>query len=198
MSNEFRQIPQAPLHEIDKEGYIQTINKQSQIIPYPLGSNNVKLKMADGTRKPFLVSELVSEIFGTKTVKVEIKNTNKEPVTLIMDDTDHVHEPFEEKHSVPVKEKTPSVLQEKSERAKDTTQMPSSDKMTSSNTDVQKILALDTFDSVKIWKLHNIGISNEEITTLVKAPHISLVEKTLEKYQQKESLRIRAAKVTIK
>ena len=110
------------------------------------------------------------------------------------------------------------VTSEKSERAKDTEAMPSSGKVTavkketrgrkakpkapkkdfSNNPMIGKIMALNTFDSVKIWKLHNIGVSNEDITELVDALHVTVITKMLEQYNAKEKLRVRAEKVIVK
>jgi len=199
--NEFKQIPKALLHEIDKEGNIQTIDKKSPIFPHPMGGNNVILKMPDGERVPFFVSELVAEVFGEKPKykKEEIKEVVKE------NKNNEGLEPFEKLHTTPKKEKLPSVLQEKSERAIDTAQMPSSGEVThkkrgripkekivvsNNNPDIKKIMALDCFDSIKMWKLHQIGVSNEEITVLVNALHVSVIETTLEKCGRKDNLKI--------
>lgn len=67
----------------------------------------------------------------------------------------------------------------------------------SDNEMVMKIMGLNTFDSVKIWKLHKNGVSNAHITELVDALHETVIVKTLEQYNQKEKLRNRADKVIV-
>lgn len=63
--------------------------------------------------------------------------------------------------------------------------------------DVKKIMALDTFMSVKMWKLHEAGLSNDEISETVKYPHSNNVPVTIAKYNKSKKLRDKANKLKI-
>lgn len=153
---EFKQIPQALKYEIDKEGSVQTIKKQTQIIPYPLGGRVVNLDTNDGKRKSFNVDELVSEIFDVK-VKPQVVVKEATPVS----------EPTKEKETVTIKP------------------------------DAKKIMALKTFMSVKIWKLHKIGLSNSDICDIVKYPNSANVPSTIENYKKSQKLRDKSDKIKV-
>lgn len=219
MSKEFRPIEKAPLYEMDKDGNIQTINKKTPAIPYPIGSKNVILKLEDGRRVTFKLDDLFQETFGEKVkpeIEQEVEQKAEESEKIIPDDeTILTDEKIEE---IPVEQEV-----EKSERAMDTEQMPSSGKITSikkekkvkvikekkdkkvkeerkvssDNPIIKKIMALDCFESIKMWKLHEAGISDADITILVNDPHDFVVVKTLEKYKKNETLRSRADKVKV-
>lgn len=92
-------------------------------------------------------------------------------------------------------EKSPSIKKETRGR-KPKVKAPKKD--FSYNPMIGKIMALNTFVSVKIWKLHHIGVSNEDIRELVDALHVTVISKTLAEYEKKENLRIRAEKVIVK
>lgn len=153
---EFKQIPQAVKYEMDKEGNVQTIAKQTPIIPHPRGSRTVMLYVNDVERKSFNVDELASEIFGINKVKANKVVSEESPA--------------------------PKAVEEKKEAVKP---------------DAKKIMALDTFMSVKIWKLHQSGMSNSEICDIVKYPHISNVPSTIEKYKESKKLRDKADKIKV-
>ena len=63
--------------------------------------------------------------------------------------------------------------------------------------DSEKIMALDTFVSVKIWKLHQLGLSNDDICEIVKYPHSANVPTTIKNYKKSEKQRAKADKIKV-
>lgn len=196
MANEFRQIPKALLYEMDKEGNIRKVDRKTPILAYPLKSDNVKLYINSGGKEPFLISELIEEVWGNKT-KVD---SGKKFVNL-----DPLEETYQE-------------VKEKSERAKDTAQMLSSGKVTKAHPkeaetkpnaeikqeekasgkqnskEVDKIMKINCKMSFKIWKLHESGLSIAEIKAIVKHPHSVGAPATIERYKKNSDLRDKADK----
>lgn len=236
MTKEFRPIEKAPLYEMDKDGNIQKIEKKTPAIPYPTGSRNVYLTLSEKERKSFNIDNLIQETFGEKKESVkeeeeieevveekEEKSGNEIRVTDSEIHTDGITNEILEERAI-----------EKSERAIDTANMPSSGhpfgkkekkekpvkekkekkekvvkekkakkvkeprRVSSDNPIIEKIMKLECMESIKMWKLHQNGISNADITILVDDPHDFVVVKTLEKYTKNETLRNRADKVEVK
>lgn len=210
MANEFRQIPKAPLYEIDKEGNIRKIDKKTPAIAYPLGSDNVMLQMDAKDKKkrsPFKISELVAEVWGKK-----IKLGSGQEVL------ENEGGKLQAKPAGSGKIQTEGISEEiLSERAKDTAQMPSSGKLLTAtpkvaetkpnaeikqeekpsgkpNAKADKIMKLKCKMSYKIWKLHLAGLSIPEIKAIVKHPHSVGVPATIERYKKKPELQERAEK----
>ena len=197
MSREFQQIPLAPLYEISKDGIIQKVDKKTLILPYPIGSNNIRLEI-DGIKQPFLVDELIKTVFGEKESKIESpqeENTIPEPEVINSQvTTDEVSSDISnDTEETPDTKPTP--IKKETRGRKPKPKAPKKD--FSSNPMIGKIMELDTFNSVKIWKLHNIGVSNEDITEIVNALHVTVIIKTLAEFEKKEKLRIRAEKVIV-
>jgi len=172
---ELKQIPQALKYEIDKEGYIQTIAKQSPMIPSPRGSRTVILEANDGIRKSFNVDDLVSSAFS-----IEAPPQAQEIIEEEMPPTEAV----EKKEVVEKSAPATKPAKEKSEPA-------------AIKPDAKKIMALKTFMSVKIWKLHQIRVPNSEISEIVGYPHSANVQTTIESYKKSEKLRNKADKVKV-
>lgn len=238
--SEFRQISQAPLYEIDKEGYIQKIITKVRAFPSPMGSNNIKLIMDDGTRKPFLIDELVAETFGGK-IKIEIEQEVKEKSVdelratetirtdgiteeilverakdkekLKKESTEITHlkvSDVETKQIKVKKEKKEKVVKEvKDKKVKVSKQLKDIEtklrelriknepRIYSENPIAEKIMQLDCMETIKMWKLHKIGVSNADITILVEDIHDFVVVKTIEKYKNSEMCRNRADEVKV-
>jgi len=192
MSTEYIPIPNAPLYEINAEGGIRTIKKQSPILPYPLGSREVKLKINDTARQSFNMDELVSELFGKSGAKKpKIEEIQPEPVIEVPTESvpESVPEPISEAPTETQAEKKGKI---KKEKKKDKKRVVSSD-----NPIIQKIMKLKCYESIKMWKLHQNGISNADITILVNDPHDFVVVKTIEKYANNQTLQERADKVKL-
>lgn len=61
----------------------------------------------------------------------------------------------------------------------------------------KKIMSLDTFTSVKIWKLHKAGIKNDRIMELVGPKNQGNVVTTISNFKESGKLRDKADKVKI-
>lgn len=183
--NEFKQITKAPLYEMDEEGNVRTINKQGLIIPHPRGSRSVILNTDDG-RKSFSIDKLISETFGE-----ENGNTAIGMNSLSQDTTGSHSGPFGVLSKEPeIEEK---IVKEKKIKVKESEER----KVSNDNPMIEKIMALDCFESVKIWKLHEIGVSNADITILLNHAYDFVIVKTIDKYKDSQKLRDRSDKFKV-
>lgn len=165
MPTEFRQIPDAPLYQMDKEGNIEKIDNGSPIFPFPLKSNDVKL-IVNGERKPFLVDQLLKKVWGSS--ETIVGNISQNPTI--------TKEELKEAHP------TPNISEVASTQQKYGNQIESSD----------AIMKLNCKMSIKIWKLYELGLKEEEIKKIVKHPYSVSVSATIERYKKNEALRDRA------
>lgn len=60
------------------------------------------------------------------------------------------------------------------------------------NLSSDQIMKMDCKMSIKIWKLYEAGLKEDEIKKIVKHPHSVSVHDTIERYKNKPSLRERA------
>ena len=219
MSTEYITITQAPLYEINKEGSVRTIKKKSPILPYPFGSREVKLNINDTTRQSFNIDELISELFGEigggkKKIKLEsgqeveegsgttittrpvVKVAKKEEEPIVEHDGMRYNpeKPTKTLHAVAEDGiyKKVKVVKEKKEK-----KVKQERKVSNDSPIIAKIMKLKCYESVKMWKLHQNGVSNADITILVNDPHDFVVVKTLEKYKKNKTLQERADNVKL-
>jgi hypothetical protein len=166
--SEFKTILSASKYEINKDGDVQTIDKKTPIFPYPLGSKIVKLTINNGSRQSFTTEALIQEAFSGAKISIDVDNI---PEARVMGGQAGVSGQCV---------------------------VAANGASSSTSSEVEnKIMSLDTFTSVKMWKLHEAGIKEDRIKELVGPKNQANVSGTIKKFKKNETLRERADKIKI-